>query len=71
MPLIDIDEYRDTYFSPRSRPPKNTVRLWIREGKLPAEKHGRKYYIDTDKIGPSTGNKLADRVLRKSRNVKR
>lgn len=52
-----------TQFTDDSRPKLDTVRRWIREGKLPAVKHGRKYYIDTDKLKPSTGNALADKVL--------
>ena len=50
MPLIKLDEYLDTYFTARSRPSIYSVRRWIRQQKLPAEKHGRSYYIDTDKL---------------------
>ena len=64
MAWIDIDEYLDMY-SKRSRPKKEWVWRWIREGKLSAVKHGRKYYIDSDKIEPRTGNALVDKVLKK------
>ncbi len=61
---IDIDEYLETY-SKRSRPKKECVWRWIKEGKLRAVKRGRKYYIDTDTMGPHTGNALMDKILKK------
>jgi len=44
--LMTIDEYMDRTFSKQSQPHVNTVRRWIREGKLSAIKMGRSYYIE-------------------------
>jgi len=44
--LMTIDEYMDRTFSKKSQPHVNTVRRWIREGKLSAIKMGRSYYIE-------------------------
>lgn len=63
---MTIEQYRAEYYADASAPPLNTVRQWIRDGRLPAEKRGKRYYIDTDKLPPATGNALADRVLRRS-----
>jgi len=71
MPLIKLDEYLDRYFTKRSRPSIYSVRRWIRENKLPAEKRGRYYYIDTDKLDamPSenqlSDNSLVNKILEK------
>jgi hypothetical protein len=62
--LISIPKYLERYDAD-SRPTIATVRRWIRDGKLKAERRGRSYYIDDSKLPPSTGNVLADRVLRK------
>ena len=43
---MTIDEYMDRTFSKASQPHINTVRRWIREGKLSAIKMGRSYYIE-------------------------
>jgi predicted site-specific integrase-resolvase len=44
--LMTIDEYMDRTFSKASQPHINTVRRWIREGKLNAIKMGRSYYFE-------------------------
>ena len=46
LKLMTIDEYMDRTFSKASQPHINTVRRWIREGKLNAIKMGRSYYIE-------------------------
>ena len=61
--LMKLDEYRLKFFSDESRPHLNTIRNWVRAGKLPVEKRGRTIYVDTDKLESVTGNKLVDRVL--------
>lgn len=62
MALITVDEYIERKYAPRSRPPKRTVWRWIRLGKIPARKEGRRYYID-EKALELTGNPLVDKVL--------
>lgn len=44
--LMTIDEHMDQTFSKKSQPHINTVRRWIREGKISAIKMGRSYYIE-------------------------
>ncbi len=63
MALITIDEYREREFSPEARPCRQTVRAWMKAGKLRYQKRGRRYFVDTDNPGAATGNVLADRIL--------
>ena len=63
--LVSLQEYRERYFSPESRPHMNTIRNWVRGGKLPIEKRGRRIYIQTDRLEKVTGNPLLDRILAK------
>ena len=65
MSLITLKEYRQQFFSPASRPHLNTLRNWVRSGKLPTEKRGRIIYVDTGKLGTVTGNPMVDRILAK------
>lgn len=43
---MTIDEYINKTFTRESQPHINSVRRWIREGKLEAKKIGRSYYIE-------------------------
>ena len=43
--LQAIDDYIKANYTEKSRPSIQTVRRWIREGKLTAYKQGRHYYI--------------------------
>jgi hypothetical protein len=63
MAMIDIKTYITRYYDPECAPSIRQVRYWIGLGKLPGEKRGRNYYIDTDRITPATGNKIVDTVL--------
>lgn len=63
MALVTVDQYIEKTFAEGSRPPKYTVWYWIRTGKLPAKRQGKRYYIDESLITDSTGNDLADRIL--------
>jgi len=69
MALITIKEYIEKYFSEESRPNKNSVWRWVRDGILPAQKLGKRYYIDTDVLDKKrrTGNRLADKILNESK----
>jgi hypothetical protein len=62
MALLTVDEYIERKYAPKSRPPKTTVWRWIRLGKIPARKEGRRYYIDEQAL-KLTGNKIVDNVL--------
>jgi len=63
MPLMTVGDYLDRFYTASSRPNKYTVYRWIKNGILPAEKRGKQYYIDTDKIKQNTGNDIANRIL--------
>tara|TARA_B110000090_G_C13360612_1_gene438269 strand:- start:655 stop:864 length:210 start_codon:yes stop_codon:yes gene_type:complete len=52
---MTINEYMDRTFSKASQPHINTVRRWIREGRLDAIKMGRSYYIE-DQAGEEYAN---------------
>jgi len=43
--LQTIEDYIKTNYTEKSRPSIQTVRRWIRKGKLAAIKQGRHYYI--------------------------
>lgn len=62
MALMTVEEYIERKYTPKSRPDKKTVWGWIRTGKIPAKKEGRRYYID-EKALQLTGNPLVDNVL--------
>lgn len=49
------------------RPDPATVRRWIRAGHLPGKIIGASYYVEIDEESASTGNSLADSVLRATR----
>ena len=61
--LVTLQEYRERFFAPDSRPHMNTIRNWVRGGKLPTEKRGKRIYIQTDKLDQVTGNRLLDRIM--------
>lgn len=49
MPYMDIEEFRETQFYPKSRPSLSTVKRWIVNGEVEARKIGRKYFILVEK----------------------
>ena len=59
-----VDEWIETNFAEGSQPAKTTVWRWIREGKLPARRMGKRYYLTGDKTVPETD--LVDRVMKQS-----
>jgi len=63
MALMTIDEYRNTYFTQRSRPAPRTIRRWIEEQRIYGERRGRTYYVDPEKELMIT-NELVLKVLR-------
>lgn len=42
---VSISDFLDNYYSKRSRPSRNTIYLWLRNGTLPAVQRGRKWFI--------------------------
>lgn len=59
--LTTLEEFRDTWFSPESKPSLQIIRGWARNGKLPVVKFGKRYYVQTEKL--PTGNAMADKIL--------
>lgn len=60
--LTTVDNWRTRYFSRQSRPPRQTVLRWLREGKLPARKVGGRWYID-EAAWLANGDPLVESVL--------
>ena len=50
MQLVTIQEFKERYFAPGSRPGKNTVYNWIQDGTIPARRLGGRLYIDVDAL---------------------
>jgi len=63
MKLMNVDEYRETYYTKKSQPSKRTLIKLVKEGELPGRKLGKCYYIDIETASKLTGNVLVDRVL--------
>ena len=63
MSMQTVDEWIETNFAEGSRPAKTTVWRWIREGKLPARRIGKRYYLTPDQTVPETD--LVSRVLQR------
>ena len=59
---LTLDAWAAREFAPGSIPPKTTLWRWAREGKIPATKLGRRYYVDQG-FRVSTGNSRADNIL--------
>jgi hypothetical protein len=63
--LITPQEWIERRFgSAKKKPHPASVRRWIERGDLPGKKIGGRYYVEIDVEASSTGNALADRVLR-------
>ena len=63
MKQMTLAEYRETYFTPRSRPSIRKLRYLCETGELPAHKLGRIWYIDADSLPEEQVNKLVERAL--------
>lgn len=63
MLLMELEEFRLTYYAKQSQPHKRTLIRWIKNGTLPGKRQGRSYFIDVDKLETRTGNPLVDKVL--------
>lgn len=49
MQLVSIQQFREKYFEPASRPSVNTIRKWIDEDEIEGGRRiGKKYYVDCD-----------------------
>lgn len=62
MALMTVEEYMRRRYTSESMPPKHRIWRHIREGRIPAIKEGKQYYID-EKALSLTGNDLVDKVL--------
>lgn len=64
--LTLLQRYIDTEYEWDSRPSSATEIRRIKAGTFPyyVEKRGLLYYVDKDRPAQTTGNPLADRVLR-------
>ncbi len=65
MTMQTVDEWIENNFSQGSRPAKTTVWRWIREGKIPGTRMGKRYYLRSDTSVPEA-NQLSARVTARS-----
>lgn len=63
MPLMKISEYREDYFTPKSRPTQATVKSWIREGYVYGEQLGGVWYVDPERQVVTAKNDLVLKVM--------
>jgi hypothetical protein len=61
--LIDAHEFRERYFSDRSRPSARTVTNWCAQQKLPARKIGGEWYIDAEIFEAESDQGLVTKIL--------
>lgn len=52
--LMSAQEYRETQFTPESRPALDTIKSWIRKGELAGKRIGRLYFVVTDEAAPES-----------------
>lgn len=63
--LITPQEWIERRFGEaKKKPHASSVRRWIESGDIPGKKIGGRYYVELDAEESSTGNELADRILR-------
>lgn len=63
--MITPQEWIEKRFpNAKKKPHPSSVRRWIENGDLPGKKIGGRYYVDEVAEAVSTGDELADRVLR-------
>lgn len=63
--LITPQEWIERRFGDaKKRPHPSSVRRWIDNAEIPGKKIGGRYYVEIDIETESTGNELADRILR-------
>lgn len=58
--LLTIDDWVEQTFAPNSRPHRNTVYNWIKNGDLQTTRIGRKIYIIPDAPDDDTLLRVAD-----------
>ena len=61
MPLMKLSEYRETTFTPNSRPCITTIKKWINNGAIAGVIISGNYFVNTDKVVPV--NDLVNKVL--------
>lgn len=61
---LTVQEWAKREFTTGSRPQPHAIWRWIREGRIPATKLGKRYFIPASfTLNGRTGNALADKIL--------
>jgi hypothetical protein len=68
MKLITLEEYRREYYSEGARPTLGTLYRWAKAQRIPAQRVGRKWLVDANRLTPvvpalKTHNPLVARIL--------
>lgn len=64
MRLIELHAWSEKYFVPEGRPSGFVARRWAREGRIPARKIGKAWYVDEHAWLASDDPDTADLVQR-------
>ncbi len=46
MRLLELPAWAEKYFAPESRPSDFVARRWARQGRIPAKKIGKAWFVD-------------------------
>ena len=62
MKLQKLKDWADDHFE--TKVPTRTLQSWCENGHIPARKMGKFWFVDLEAMKSSTGNELADQILR-------
>ncbi|HNP65493.1 MAG TPA: hypothetical protein PKH39_16290 [Woeseiaceae bacterium] len=64
MRLATLGEYREDYYTPKSRPSMDRLRRLASNGDIPAVRQGKRWFVDIDKVENDDADELFERILR-------
>jgi hypothetical protein len=63
MRLASLKEYREEYYTARSRPSIARLRRLAEKGHIPAVKQGARWFVDIDKVEHDDTDALVEKIL--------